>query len=253
MIEDKVAIVTGGTYGIGLAITLRLAEAGWRVVAFGLDARQPGSSAEGGSALTAAELRRRGLVADVLEGDVSDPAHVERIVDFAVDRYGRVDGLVNNAGVHIYGDIRETTKATWDKTLAVNLTGIFLATKSVVPLMVQAGSGAIVNMGSASGWGRPNLLAYSASKGGVFGISSALAHDLRPEGIRVNVVVPGGWVSTGMTNSDSKPPSVPGPVAGRPVVGEDIAHAVNFLLSEEAEQITGAILNVGGSIMQAGG
>lgn len=254
--SDRVAIVTGGTFGIGRAITVRLALLGYRVVALGLDDRQIGSVAEGGRAGTQSELAAAGLEADLLEADVSSRSDVENAVAWTMAEYGRIDALVNNAAIHPYGTLHDTTDAVWDRVLAVNLFGVFVCTQEVVRRFSTERGGAIVNIGSASGWGRPNLLAYSASKGGVFAMSSALAHELRPQRVRVNVVVPGGWVSSGMTQATEDGASanmrdVTG-VAGRPVEGADIASAVGFLVSPEAEQISGAILNVGGHIFQAG-
>jgi NAD(P)-dependent dehydrogenase (short-subunit alcohol dehydrogenase family) len=253
-VEAPVVIVTGGTFGIGQAITLRLAEAGYRVVTFGLNARQPGSTAEDGTARTEAELARRGLVGDVLEADVTDRVDVERVAAFALERHGRIDALVNNAAIHVRGDVFSLSQETWDRTISVNLTGMFITAQVVTPHIVAAGGGSIVNVGSASGWGRPGLLAYSASKGGVFGFSSALAYDLRSQRVRVNVVVPGGPVLTGMTEGESRHRSGPRPgVAGRPVEPRDVANAVQFLLSPDSAQITGAVLNVGGFLFQSGG
>lgn len=253
--DDRVVIVTGGTFGIGQAITVRLAEAGYRVVAFGLDGRQPGSTAEGGTSKTRAELAQAGLVADVLEADVSVRADVERVANFALERHGRIDALVNNAAVHVYGDVFTVSQETWDRTLAVNLTGMFIAAQVVVPHLIDGGGGSVVNIGSASGWGRPDLIAYSASKGGVFGLSSALAYDLLPHGVRVNVVVPGGKVSTGMTEAviSHRGSESPLTVTGRPVQPRDVANAVHFLISPESGNVTGAVLNVGGFLFQSGG
>src|SRR5438093_348087 len=162
MAEGKVAIVTGGTYGIGRGITLRLASEGHRVVAFGLDARQIGSAAENGREGTKSELERLGLNADLFEADVANEDEVVRVVEFALRKYGRVDALVNNAAIHPSGTILETTRQIWDQVIAVNLTGPFLCTKAVLPHMIEQGGGAIVNIASRASWGQPNLLAYTA-------------------------------------------------------------------------------------------
>lgn len=256
--QRKVVVVTGGTYGIGRAISIKLATAGHAVVAFGLEAPQIGSVAAGGQAGTAAELDALGLSADLLEADVSKRADVQAVVDYVVNKYHRIDGLVNNAAIHPSGTVLNTTDEVWEKVIAVNLTGMFVCTQLVVPHMIESGGGAIVNLGSAAGWGRPNLFAYCASKGGVFGLSSALAYDLKRYHVRVNVVVPGGWVLSGMTqrtqeDAERAAAAAQDAVAGRNVMPMDVAHAVNYLLSDEAEQVTGAILNVGGFVMQAGG
>ncbi len=158
----KVTIVTGGTYGIGRGITLALAQRGHQVVSFGLESRQMGSLAEHGIAGTQAELDKAGLAADLLEADVSSPEDTQRVAEFAMSRYGRIDGLVNNAAIHPRGTILETSLEVWNRVLAVNLTGMFLMTKAVMPHMLAAGGGAIVNVASKASWGQPTLLAYSA-------------------------------------------------------------------------------------------
>jgi NAD(P)-dependent dehydrogenase (short-subunit alcohol dehydrogenase family) len=246
MVDRRVVIVTGGTYGIGRAVTLALARRGYAVVAFGLEARQIGSVAANGVAGTRAALEREGLAADLLEADVSQAEAVQRVVDFTLQKYGRIDALVNNAAIHPSGTILETSEEVWDRVIAVNLKGMFLCTRAVIAQMVQQGGGAIVNVGSGAGWGKPNLLAYSASKGGVFALSAALAHDHLPDHIRVNVVVPGGGVLTGMTEGmPYLQRAAQQTVAGRNPLPEDIAAAVAYLLSEEAEMVSGAVLTVG--------
>ena len=257
--QAKVAIVTGGTYGIGRAITLELARRGFCVVAMGLEQRQIGSEAAGGAAGTREALRRANLAADILEGDVSVAADVQRVIDFAVRQHGRLDVLVNNAAIHPRGTVLDTPEDVWDRVIDVNLKGMFLTCKAAIAQMKKQGGGAIVNVGSGSGWGKPDLLAYSASKGGVFGMSTALAHDHMKDHIRVNVVVPGG-TDTGMTGvADTNFTAEPtlrsraemlerlarNTVSGRANQPEDIAKAVAFLASDDASQISGAVLTVG--------
>jgi NAD(P)-dependent dehydrogenase (short-subunit alcohol dehydrogenase family) len=251
--EGKVVIVTGGTYGIGRGITLRLASQGHRVVAFGLDARQIGSAAENGRQGTSSELKRLGADADLLDADVSSEADVARVVDFTLGKHGRVDALVNNAAIHPSGTILETTRAVWDQVIAVNLTGPFLCTKAVLPHMISQGGGAIVNIASRASWGQPNLLAYSASKGGILGLSFALGYDHVYDHIRVNTVVPAG-VTTGMNEGQAArmEQAAHDSVAERNVLPADIAGMVAFLLSDEAAVITGGVFNVGGFAWQGG-
>jgi NAD(P)-dependent dehydrogenase (short-subunit alcohol dehydrogenase family) len=247
MEHSQVVIVTGGTYGIGRAITLELARKGWNVVAFGLDERQLGSVAERGREETLAELEKAGLSAHVLTADVTKTDDVKRVVDFTISTYGRIDGLVNNAAIRPRGTILEATEADWESVMAVNLKGVFLCTRAVLPQMIDQGGGAVVNIGSGAGWGKPDLLAYSTSKAGIFAFSSALAYDHLRDHIRVNVVVP-GRTESGMT-LDSPGMRVllsqATTAAGRPCRPQDIANAVAFLLSGEAEVISGAILDVG--------
>ena len=253
MAEKRVALVTGGTYGIGRAITLTLANKGYQVVALGLDARQIGSAAEGGTEGTRKELEDRGLSADLLQADVSKADEVQRVVDFAIGKYARIDALVNNAAIHPSGTILETTEEVWDRVIDVNLKGMFLCTKAVVPHMVEQGGGAIVNISSNSGWGKPNLLAYCASKGGVFAFSMALGYDHLHDQIRVNVVVPGGGPETGMNEGSPRLARLgQATVTGRNTRVEEVANAVAFLLSDEAAQVSGTILDVGVFTHQGG-
>lgn len=249
--KRPVTIVTGGTYGIGRGITLALAQRGHQVISFGLEIRQMGSVAANGIAGTRAELEQLGLSAELLEADVSSAEDTERVSQLAMSRYGRIDGLVNNAAIHPRGTILETTLEVWNKVLAVNLTGMFLMTKAVLPHMLAQGGGAIVNVASKASWGQPNLLAYSASKGGVLGFSSALGYDHLFERIRVNVVVPAG-VDSGMNEGESRHPGGPGSTYPQRAKPRDIAEAVAFLLSDEASLISGAVLNVNGFAGQGG-
>ena len=242
----KVVIVTGGTYGIGRAITVMLAQRGFRVVAFGLEEKQPGSAAQNGIDGTRAELKMQNADADLLIADVSRAEEVRSVVEFAARKYARIDALVNNAAIRLHGAILETSEETWDRVMAVNLKGMFLATKAALPYILAQGKGAIVNISSASGWGRPNRIAYCASKGGVFGFSAALASDLLDQHIRVNVVVP-GYTLTGMTEGEGGTTPLKN-VSGRALSPHDTANVVAFLLSEEAETISGSVITVGGSL-----
>ncbi len=241
------AIVTGGTFGIGRAITLALAERGHAVLAFGLDG-QTGSVAHDGVEGTHRALEARGLSADLLDADVSKEEDVAMIVEFALHRHGGIAALVNNAAVHPRGDILQTSTAMWQRVLAVNLTGPFLMSRAVVPHMAAAGGGAIVNIGSGSQWGRADLLAYSASKGGLHALTMALARDHLHQHIRVNMVVPGP-TRTGMTTGAAAAPgfdqAARTTVTGEIVEPEDVAEAVAFLLSPSARQISGTVLDVG--------
>ena len=252
-LDGPVTIVTGGTYGIGRAITKVLAQRGHRVVAFGLDAKQIGSEAADGAAGTRRELDALGLDADLLEADVSDKADVQRVVDFALAKYGRVDGLVNNAAIHPSGALLDTDEAVWDKVIDVNLKGVYLMTKAALPYMVAQGGGAIVNVGSGSQWGRSNLLAYCASKGGVYAFSMATAYDYIHDHVRVNMVIPGGAPITGMTEGHPYIEQAgKGTVSGRNTEPEEIAYAVAYLLSDDAAQVSGSIIDVGCFAHQGG-
>lgn len=248
----SVVIVTGGTFGLGQSITVELARRGHKVVAFGLAQAQVSSTAEGTRSLLS-ELKEVGCTAEVLEADVSSAADVQRVVDHAVSRYGAINGLVNNAAIGPLGTILDTDEALFDRIVSVNLKGTYLMSRAVVPYMRAAGGGSIVNIGSGAGWGKPGMAVYSASKGGIAALSTAMAYDHFHDRIRVNVAIPGGGgivsgMSVGRFGGDKdaflrKP--APGTAAGRPATGKDLANAVAFLLSDEAEAISGTVIDVG--------
>ena len=154
----------------------------------------------------------------------------------------------------------DTDESLFDRIIGVNLKGTYLASRAVLPHMIAAGGGAIVNIGSGAGYGKPNMAAYSASKAGIVGLSMAMAYDHFHDHVRVNVAIPGGGgilsgMSVGRMGGDtqafqSKP--APGTVAGRPATGRDLARAVAFLLSGESEAITGTVIDVGCFAHQGG-
>src|SRR5712691_519363 len=258
--DARVAIITGGTFGIGAAISMGLARRGWRVVAFGLDAPQLLSVARDGSRALQVELRAQGLEADVIEADVSKAADVQRVMDHAIGCYARIDALVNNAAIGPLGGVLQTPEDVWDRVIEVNLKGAYLCCKAALPHMIARGGGAIVNVGSGAGWGKPNMAAYSASKGGLLALSMALAYDHFQDHIRVNMVIPGGGgivtgMSVGRLGGDPTrlaAREVAGTVAGRSATPQDIANAVAFLLSDEAAVISGTVLDVGCFAHQGG-
>src|SRR4029079_2529308 len=255
----RVVIVTGGTFGIGRAVTLSLAARGHSGVAFGLESAPASSMAANGIPNLEAELKERGLQATLMEADVSNARDVARVVDKTLEKHGRIDALVNNAAIGPLGTVLDTDEALFDRIMAVNLKGPYLCSRAVLPHMIRAGGGAIVNVGSGAGWGKPNMAAYSASKGGVFALSAAMAYDFLHHRIRVNTVVPGGGgiisgMSLGRVGGDPARlgQGAPGTAAGRPATGEDIANAIAFLISPEAEAISGTVIDVGCFAHQGG-
>lgn len=257
--STKVVIVTGGTFSIGREISLGLAERGHKVVAFGINTAQKDSTAVGSVAAFREEVSGRDLNIEVLEADVSDAADVERVLKHTIDTFGRVDALVNNAAIGPLGTILDTDEDLFDKILAVNLKGTYLTSRAVVPEFLETGGGSIVNIGSGSGWGKPNMAAYSASKGGIFALSAAMAHDFLHDRIRVNTVVPGGGgIVSGMAlgraggDENNLDKGAPGSAAGRPITGGDVENAVAFLISDEAEAISGTVIDVGCFASQGG-
>lgn len=259
MTTHKVAIVTGGTFGLGKAITLTLSRRGYRVVAFGLEGRQMSSTAERAIPVLRKEADAEGLDIDLLEADVSSATDVATVVDYALEKYGRIDALVNNAAIGPLGTVLDTDEATWDRIVSVNLKGVFLCSKAVLPHMIDHGGGSIVIVGSGAGWGKPNMAAYAASKGGLVALAASLGYDHFNDRIRVNTVIPGGGgivsgMSLGRVDGDMSRfgKEAPGTVAGRAATGEDLANAVAFLLSDDAATISGTIIDVGCFAHQGG-
>jgi NAD(P)-dependent dehydrogenase (short-subunit alcohol dehydrogenase family) len=255
----KVVLVSGGTFGIGRAITLGLAERGHAVVTFGLEAPQVSSIAQSAIPSLRAELSQRGLTAELMEADVSRSDEVTKVVDFALARFGRIDAVVNNAAIGPLGTVLDTDEALFDHIMAVNLKGPYLTSRAVIPHMIRQGGGSIVNIGSGAGWGKPNMAIYSASKGGLFALSTAMAYDFLHDRIRVNTVIPGGGgivsgMSLGRVGGDPSRfgKGAPGTAAGRVATGDDVANVVAFLLSPEAETLSGTVIDVGCFAHQGG-
>jgi glucose 1-dehydrogenase len=243
-LQDKVAIVTGAGSGNGRGIALRLAEEGARVVVADVN--------EAGAAETVALIVAAGGQARVVRADVSRREQVEGLVNAALDGFGQIDILVNNAGVESMRPFLEQPEAEWDRIMGVNLKGPFFCSQLAAREMAQAGRGGkIINIGSiCSAVALAGEAHYIASKGGVLMLTKAMAIDLAPYNINVNAVGP-GVIETAMTaNSLSTPERVemfynhiPLKRIGQP---RDVANAVLFLASTEADYITGTILYVDG-------
>jgi 2-hydroxycyclohexanecarboxyl-CoA dehydrogenase len=241
----RVAVVSGAASGIGLAIGRRLAADGRRVALLDLD----GDTAE----QAAADLRRSGASALAAPVDVSDRGAVDLAFDRVRDELGPVEILVTSAGLDEFTPFTEITSQQWERMLAVNLTGTFHCLQAAVPDMLAAGWGRIVTISSSSAQGGAARMAhYVASKGGVIGLTKALAVELGPKGITVNTIPPGS-IDTPMSNRAQERGSLPDsdviakmlPVRriGTP---EDIAAACAFLCSDEAGYITGQQINLNG-------
>lgn len=246
-VQGKVVIVTGGATGIGRGISEVLAREGARVVIANR------SEARGQEAERA--IREEGGEALFVPTDIAREADCQSLVAAAVARYGKLDALVNNAGIFPRATLEETTEELWDRIFAVNLKGAFFCCKHAVPEIRRQGGGSIVNIGSANSYiGLPHLFAYSVSKGGMITITRNLAQALAPDRIRVNFVNP-GWVITEMEieiqaqeghDSDWLVEAAKNMPLGRHQVPEDAAYAVLWLISDEASQVNGDTLNVDG-------
>jgi NAD(P)-dependent dehydrogenase (short-subunit alcohol dehydrogenase family) len=251
-----VIIVTGGTFGIGRAISLKLARDGHDVVAFGLESPQVSSVAENGGETLRAEATAAGLHIDTLEADVSNADDVARVVAFTLATHGDIGGLVNNAAIGPLGSILDTSAELWQRVLDVNLKGAYLTARAVMPILVERGGGVIANVGSGGGWGKPNMLAYAASKGGMFALAAALAYDHAADGIRVNTVVPRPATLTGMSlgrlGGDMTRYNPAAAAVGRVATADDCANAVAFLFTPGAAALNGAIVDAGSLPHQGG-
>jgi 2-hydroxycyclohexanecarboxyl-CoA dehydrogenase len=243
--EGKVAVITGAGGGIGSAVAGRLAAEGAYVVACDV--------AEAPAAATAEAIAAAGGATTVLSFDLTDPRACAGAVERVVAEHGRVDVLVNNAGVNRRGDLLSLTDADWDLTFRVNLDAIFHLCRSVLPHMIAGGGGAIVN--TASQWGLhpvPGHIAYNVSKAAVVSFTQNLARDYAPHGVRVNAVAPGEVYTpmvaanlerTGRTRADLDA-LVPFGRVGEPV---EIAALVAFLASAEAPYMCGSVVEITGA------
>ena len=221
-------------------------------MAFGLDQPQLSSTAGHAIGELRGEVGRRALAVEVVEADVAQAEDVQRVLGHALQVFGRVDGLVNNAAIGPLGTVLDTSEADFDRIVAVNLRGPYLTSRAVLPHFIAQGGGAIVNIGSGAGWGKHNMAVYSATKAALHGLTMAMAYDHFAQRVRVNLVIPGGGgIITGMclgrTGGDVAKAAVgpPGTVAGRPATGDDVAKVVAFLLSNDAEVISGTVVDVG--------
>lgn len=238
-LSDRVVLVTGASRGIGAAIALACAEAG-AAVAIGY---REGTE---GAAATVASARAGGREAEAFRTDVREPGQVDGMIEAVLQRFGRIDGLVNNAGVMPESRVVDMTVDEWRLVLDVDLTGAFLCTRAALPGMLERGSGSIVMISSRLGQiGFAGVAHYAAAKAGLIGLAKSLAKEVGPQGVRVNVVAPG------VTVTDMTTDIVQGEVgrrrlaelpAGRFATAEDVAASVVFLLSDASELYHGQTL-----------
>jgi NAD(P)-dependent dehydrogenase (short-subunit alcohol dehydrogenase family) len=242
-LRNRVAIITGGGTGIGAAAAKRFALEGARVCV-------AGRRVEPLNAVVDA-IRDAGGEAMAVSGSVSDSADGQRIVEATLNAYHRVDILVNNAGTATLMDFTATTEELWDRIIDTNLKGVFLMSRAVIPVMLDQGGGAIVNISSILGQvGMKGAAVYCASKGGMDQFTRAMAIEFADKNIRINAVAP-GWVDTSMTESVQAHPPLFESLRSRHPVGrfgtpEEVANAILFAASDDTPWMTGAILTIDG-------
>lgn len=243
--QGKVAIVSGGSSGIGLAVADRLGAEGAQLVIVGA----PADAADLEQAVD--DIRRRGVEAEGIASDIADEDSAHSVIELARSRFGHLEVLVNNAGVGYYEEFLTTPVEHLDRTLAVNVRGTFLMSREAAAVMTPGG--AIVNTAStASIAGEEFQVTYNASKGAVASLTRSLAVDLAPRGIRVNAVAP-GWVATRSTQRVRDDPEqwskhrsrIP---LDRPATTAEIAAVHAFLASDDAAYVTGAIVVADGGL-----
>ena len=242
-LEGKVALITGGANGIGKVTAKRFLIEGAKVVISDVN-EELGNK-------TVSEFQQYGDIS-FIQADVSNTKQVEIMVHSIVETYKKVDILINNAGITIDGMLTKMDESSWDKVLSVNLSGVFKCTKAVVPVMLEQGSGVILNASSVVGiHGNIGQTNYAATKAGVIGLTKSWAKEFGAKGIRVNAVAP-GFIATDMTATipqkllDVMEYKTPLKKLGKP---EDIAAAYLYLASDDANFVTGTILNVDGGLV----
>jgi len=246
-LKDKVAFVTGFGSGLGRAIAVLFAREGAAIIGT--------STTDSKGRETLALIEKENGKVFFHSGDVSQSAQMKSLVDEGVKRFGGIDIVVNSAGVRTNGSITEITEAQWDRTLDVNLKGVFIVSRLAIPEMIKRGGGVIINIGARSGMaGQAGRAAYCASKGGMITLTEAMAMDYAAEKIRVNCICPG---PTRTPMVDTSTPErleyyktrVPIGRIGEP---EDIARAALYLASDEGSMVTAAILPVDGGMRLTG-
>lgn len=244
-LTGKTAFVTGASRGIGRAIALRLAQDGAKVA---LNFASNSAKAEA----VKAEIEAAGGEAMLVQGDVSNFAIVAELIKQVVDAWGRIDILINNAGITRDNLLLKMSEDDFDKVIATNLKGVFNCTKAVTKLMMKQRGGRIVNMSSVVGLkGNISQTNYAAAKAGIIGFTKSAARELASRNVTVNAVAP-GFIDTDMTAELSEKikevmlQEIP---AGRMGTPEDVANAVAFLVSDQAAYITGQVLSVDGGMV----
>lgn len=246
--SDKTVIVTGSTQGIGREIALKFGASGANVVVNGINTPEQIELAKS----VCDEIKESGGNADYIVGDVSKPEQTDELVKFALDKFGKIDIIVNNAGITRDNLIMRMSEAEWDSVISVNLKGAFNVIKSASRILMKQRSGVIVNMASVSGvMGNAGQANYAASKAGLIGLTKTVAKELASRGIRCNAIAP-GFIRTAMTDKlkdeirEQYKSSIP---LGHFGDVDDIANLALFLSSDKAKYITGQVINVDGGLV----
>ena len=239
-LADRVVLITGSSRGIGAEVAVKAAAEGAVVAVHYRESRE-------GAERTLARVREAGGSGDAFAADIGDGSQAERLVAEVIDRFGRIDGLVNNAGKTQVGPFLGIDPSEWDEVLRTDLTAAFHTTRAVLPSMVERGSGSIVNMASRLGqMGITETAAYSAAKAGLIGLTRALAREFGAKGVRINAVAPGVTL-TDMTedlvDTDAGRARLRDMALGRFGRADEVADAVIFLLSDASSLFTGQTLN----------
>lgn len=244
-LRNRVALVTGGSRGIGRGIALRLAHDGARI-AFAYRTNKMAAS------VALRELQAAGADCVAVETDISEPGRADQLVKTVTDRYGHIDVLVNNVGDFRWGTLAESSAGEWKSIFDSNVMTVFLMCRAVLPQMRKGRWGRIINMGAVGAeraFGQAKISAYAAAKAAVVAMSRSLALEEAKNGITVNVVNPSSIDEKDLTLEEARKLRDARYPIGRPPTVEDVAASVAFFASEEAEYVTGQVVNVSGGWM----
>jgi 3-oxoacyl-[acyl-carrier protein] reductase len=243
-LENKVAIITGAGSGIGKETALLFAKEGAKVVVADINEKSGGE--------TLAEIKKNGGGGYFAKLDVSDRVEIKQVVKDAVEKYGKIDILINNAGIIQDALVLKMTEEQWDRVINVNLKGTFNCIQAVVEVMINQGNGVIINTSSIVGLnGNVGQVNYAAAKAGLIGMTKTLAKELGKKGIRVNAVAPGFIVTPMTSNVPEKILEVMKEKTPLRRLGgtKDVAYAYLYLASDEANFVNGAVLSVDGGLV----